>query len=196
MGEAGARYNKNMSRLDSAFQKIHREDFLPEKFQGHAEMDTPIPIGFGQTNSQPSTVYQMLKWLDARKGDRVLDVGSGSGWTTALLAAIVGQKGYVYGVEKIPELVEFGRNNCSRLSIKNVRFFQSLNTFGLPECAPFDRILVSASAQKLPFKLISQLVIGGKLVIPVQNTILEILKTTNTEYEITEHPGYIFVPLM
>ncbi len=99
MGEAGARYNTNMSRLDRAFQKIHREDFLPEKFQGHAEMDTPIPIGFGQTNSQPSTVYQMLKWLDARKGDRVLDVGSGSGWTTALLAAIVGQKGYVYGVE-------------------------------------------------------------------------------------------------
>lgn len=196
MGEAGARYNKNMSRLDSAFQKIHREDFLPETLRDQSEMDTPIPIGFGQTNSQPSTVYQMLKWLEAKKGDRVLDVGSGSGWTTALLANIVGKKGYVYGVEKIPELVEFGRNNCSRLSIKNIRFFQSSNTFGLPEYAPFNRILVSASAQKLPDELISQLVIGGKLVIPVQNTILEILKTTNTEYEITEHPGYIFVPLM
>lgn len=185
-----------MSRLDRAFQKIHREDFLPENLREQAKIDAPIPIGFEQTNSQPSTVYQMLEWLEAKKGDRVLDVGSGSGWTTALLADIVGSKGYVFGVEKIPELVEFGRENCSKLSIKNISFFQSKNTIGLSDYAPFDRILVSASAQKLPTELISQLVIGGKLVIPVQNTILEILKTKDNDYKVTEHPGYVFVSLL
>ena len=88
-------------------------------------LTSPLPIGFGQTISQPTTVKFMLSWLDAMPGDEVLDIGSGSGWTSALLADIVGPQGIVYAVERIPELVKFGRDNCRRLGIENVFFFQA-----------------------------------------------------------------------
>ena len=161
-----------------------------------AKIDSPLPIGHGQTNSQPSTVKKMLAWLDAKPGDMVLDVGSGSGWTTALLSYIVGSKGYVYAVEKVPELVTFGRKNNKKLGIKNVKFFEAGESYGLPEHAPFDRILVSASAENLPHELIEQLKPGGKLVIPVKNDILEITKKPNGDVMTLIHPGFVFVPLI
>src|SRR5665213_784816 len=104
-----------MPAIDEAFRTIQRRDFLPADLQEQAYIDAPIPIGFGQTNSQPSTVRMMLEWLDPQPGDKILDVGSGSGWTTALLSYLVEPNGQVYAVEKIPELVAFGRENCQSI---------------------------------------------------------------------------------
>lgn len=185
-----------MDHIEKAFQKISRANFVTEDQRGLAAIDAPLPIGFGQTISQPSTVKLMLEWLEAEPGSKVLDIGSGSGWTTALISHIIGLKGKVYATERIPELVDFGRNNSERIGAKNVKFFQAGIKYGLPKHAPFDRILVSAAAQKLPEELLAQLNVGGKLVIPVQNDILEITKTSDTEYETNVHPGFVFVPLV
>jgi protein-L-isoaspartate(D-aspartate) O-methyltransferase len=185
-----------MGIVEKAFEKVDRQDFIPRYLRDKSSLDLPLPIGFGQTISQPSTVYQMLQWLEAKSGEKVMDIGSGSGWTTALLSFIVGLKGKVFAVERIPELLNFGRENCEKLGIKNVQFFISTETYGLPDHSPFDRILVSASAKSLPTELINQLKIGGKLVIPVRNDILEITKTSKTKYKIVTHPGFIFVPLV
>lgn len=185
-----------MGIIDKAFQAVPRQHFLPEEVRAQAWLDAPLPIGFGQTNSQPSTVYRMLEWLDAEPGNKVLDVGAGSGWTSALLGYIVGKKGRVYAVEKIPEILDFGRHNVEKLGVGNVRFFKAGLVFGLPQSAPFDRILVSAAAAELPTGLIKQLKIGGRLVVPVKNDILVIDKLSDTETETEKHSGYQFVPLV
>lgn len=179
-----------------AFAKIDRRNFLPAAVQDLAGADSPVPIGYGQTNSQPTTVELMLEWLDVQPGNKVLDVGSGSGWTTCLISYLTGSKGWVYAVELIPELVEIGRENAERLSIKNASFHQAESIFGLPEYAPFDRILVSASADKLPQELVEQLKPKGKMVIPVQHSVLEISKDSKNRIEVIEHPGFVFVPLL
>ncbi|HSW85628.1 MAG TPA: protein-L-isoaspartate O-methyltransferase [Candidatus Saccharimonadales bacterium] len=185
-----------MDVLEQAFIKIHRKNFVPDSLLNQAEIDAPLPIGFGQTISQPTTVQLMLTWLAAQPGEKVLDIGSGSGWTTALLSQIVGSKGSVLAVEKISELVELGRNNCARVGIQNAKFFQSSKQLGLSKFSPYDRILVSASAHELPEELILKLKVGGKLVIPVQNDILEITKKSKNEYETKTHTGFVFVPLV
>lgn len=185
-----------MSRVDEAFTNIGRAQFLPEESRHYAYIDTPVSIGYGQTNSQPSLVRQMIEWLDVRPGDKVLDVGSGSGWTTALLSYIVGPKGKVYAVEKVPELVEFGRENCKKTKITNVEFFQAGDEFGLPEHAPFDRILVSAAANEVPRSLLEQLKPGGKMVIPVGSDIETVTKTDSGELLSETKHGFVFVPLV
>lgn len=185
-----------MDTIERAFSNISRKNFVPDALIDQAELDTPLPIGYGQTISQPYTVNLMLNWLEAQPGDNVLDVGSGSGWTTALLSEIVGPKGKVYAVEIIPELLEFGKANCEKAKVKNAKFFKAIKEYGLPKYAPYDRILVSASAQSLPVELLSQLKAGGKMVIPVQHDILEITKISENEYETITHPGFVFVPLI
>ncbi len=136
----------SMDRVQEALRMVSRADFVVPQFREQADVDAPLPIGFGQTISQPTTVRLMVSWLDPMPGDVVLDVGSGSGWTTALLAHIVGPQGTVYAVERIPELVTFGRDNCRRLGFENALFFQAGQEYGLREHAPYSRILVSASA--------------------------------------------------
>lgn len=185
-----------MDVIEQAFRRIHRKDFVPESLHDQVNIDAPLPIGFGQTISQPTTVRLMLKWLEVQPGEKVLDLGSGSGWTTALLSQIIGPKGIVFAVEKIPELVKQGRNNCKDAGVLNVKFFQAAEKYGLLEHSPYDRILVSASAKKLPEDLLAQLKVGGKLVIPVQHDILEITKTSEHTYESETHSGFVFVPLV
>ena len=185
-----------MDRITDAFAKFDRADFVPDGVKNMSAADMPLPIGGGQTISQPTTVGMMLEWLDAQPGDNVLDVGSGSGWTTALLSHIVGTKGRVYAVERVPELVEFGRDNCEKAGIRNASFHQAGDKYGLAEYAPVDRILVSASADKTPQELIDQLRPGGKLVLPVHNSIFEISKQQNNKTRAIEHPGFVFVPLL
>lgn len=187
---------RRMDLINQAFKSIQRVDFVSEDLKEQASIDAPLPIGFGQTISQPTTVRLMMEWLEAQPKDKVLDIGSGSGWTTALLSYIVGPKGRVFAVERIPELVRLGRNNCNNAGIQNVKFFQAGDQYGLPEYSPYDCILVSATAQKLPEELLDQLKVGGKLVIPVQNDILEITKTSDHDYESITHSGFVFVPLV
>lgn len=185
-----------MDKISQAFSNIHREHFVPQRLRHLSHIDSPLPIGYGQTISQPTTVQSMLHWLDPQIGDNILDIGSGSGWTSALLSNIVGQKGKVFAVERIPELMQFGRNNCENIGIKNVKFFQANRGYGLPRFAPYDRILVSASARRFPVKLLDQLKINGKLVIPINNDIHEVTKTSVDKYLSVIHHGYEFVPLL
>lgn len=185
-----------MDPVDEAFAKIQRKNFVLDEHEGHADIDAPLPIGFGQTISQPTTVRMMLNWLEVEPGNKILDVGSGSGWTTALLSELAGPTGKIYAVERISELVKFGQDNNERIGVTNAEFHQASTEFGLPKHAPYDRILVSASAGKLPRELLDQLKPGGKLVIPVRNDILEIEKTPGNNYDIQEHSGFVFVPLL
>lgn len=176
--------------------KINRKDFVLKEYEKEAYYDYPLPIGYGQTISQPSTVYFMLKLLNPKKGEKILDLGSGSGWTTALLANAVGEKGSVFGVEKISELVLMGRKNTAKYNFNNVKIFKAKKIIGLKKESPFDKILVSASAKEIPQELIKQLKIKGIMVIPVENDILRIEKISENDIKIEKYNGFVFVPLL
>lgn len=187
----------NQDRITEAFEVVDRAKFMPANVRHLAGIDQAVPIGYGQTISQPYTVGKMLEWLDPQTSDKILDIGSGSGWTAALLSYLVGPKGKVYAVERIPELVEFGRDNVERFGVKNAQFSTAGEDLGLPGEAPFDRILVSAAADEFPEELMDQLNVNGKLVIPIQSDILEITKTPKKNgRDVRKHPGFVFVPLL
>ena len=182
-------------RVSEAFAATPRAGFLPRLARRRAAYDGPIQIGRGQTNSQPRTVAAMLRLLDVREGHRVLDVGAGSGWSTALLAHLTGPAGEVVGVELEPSLVEFGSANLSRVGRPWARIEQAdPERLGWPDEAPYDRVLVSAEPRTLPGELVEQLADGGRLVIPVSGTML-LVRRTATGTEVTEHGWYRFVPL-
>ena len=172
-----------------------RTGFLRARERPHADRDEPLPIGWGGTNSQPSTVAAMLRLLDARPGDRVLDVGAGSGWTTAILAALVGPQGQVIGVELEPRLVEFARANLERYGAPNARIHQAhADVFGWPDAAPYDRILVSAMADEVPAQLLDQLTGTGVMVVPVAGQ-MTVVRRTDDGVVLSRHGAYRFVPL-
>ena len=181
----------------NAFYRIKRSDFLPQDIVEEESVNTPLPIGHGQTNSQPLTVAFMLELLKPELGQKILDIGSGSGWTSALLAGIVGPKGEVFGVERILELKEFGEKNLAKYHLENVKFFCRDGTSGLPDYAPFDRILVSAAAYEIPKYLKGQLKIGGRMVIPTTAQDLRLIeKISDNEFKENIYPGFVFVPLI
>jgi protein-L-isoaspartate(D-aspartate) O-methyltransferase len=182
-----------MDSVDAAFYATPRRDFLPRGVRRRASYDGPLTIAAGQTNSQPRTVDDMLRLLDVRPGQHVLDVGAGSGWTTALLAHLVGPSGVVLGVELEPELVSFGGANLARTHRPwaTIRL-ATPGLLGDPDGAPYDRILVSAMARSLPTALVDQLADDGVLVVPVDGTMLRV---TNPGAVVTEHGRYRFVPL-
>lgn len=178
--------------LKEAFLCVDRKYFIPKKHQDKAYDNTPIPIWHEQTISQPLTVAFMLEQLQVKEGMKVLDVGSGSGWTTAILQELVGQQGKVIGVERIPELVEFSQKNLQKVN-SDASIIQATDALGYPSQAPYDRILVSAAATKIPSELVNQLADDGLLVIPVNNNIL----TVDTKGKIVnKHSGFRFVPLI
>jgi protein-L-isoaspartate(D-aspartate) O-methyltransferase len=143
-----------------------RKDFLPPDVRAQADRDAPLPIGCGATNSQPWTVQFMLELLHVEAGNKVLDVGSGSGWTTALLAHLTGHTGAVVGVELVPELVAMGRSNMpSALTWAHIEQADP-HVLGIPSGEPYDRILVSADAGMIPVELEDQLAVGGRMVVP------------------------------
>ena len=190
------------ARVDAAFAAQPRTRFLPASARRDAGVNAPLAIGHAQTNSQPSTVRDMLLLLDVRPGMRVLDLGAGSGWTTALLGELIGQDGTVLGVERVPELVEFGRGNLADARVPWARIETAADdSLGAPGSAPFDRILVSAMARRLPDELIGQLTPGGVMAIPVDGTMLRVRRVPTApgepvRAEVTEHGGYAFVPLI
>jgi protein-L-isoaspartate(D-aspartate) O-methyltransferase len=138
----------------------------------------------------------MLVLLDVQPGQKVLDVGSGSGWTTALLGELVGPTGSVHGVEIVSELVEWGATNLKAYAMPWTSIAQADRwVLGLPDEAPFDRILVSAEATRIPSSLVDQLVVGGVLVVPV-NGRMTVVRRTETDPLVTREGHYAFVPLI
>ena len=181
-----------------AFRNIKREDFLVESTEELAELDEALPIGSGQTISQPLTVAFMLELLQPKLEDKVLDVGAGSGWTTAILAEVVNEKGNVVAIEVIPELAEFGKNNVAKYGFKNVEYVCSDGSKGFKKLAPYDKILVSAATENVSDARFwkEQLKIGGRLVCVIQNSIWLFIKQSEDEFQEKEYPGFIFVPLV
>jgi len=185
-----------------AFRKIRRADFVPiEIRQAQGEdfinnYNAPLSIGYDQTISQPLTVAFMLELLQPEKGDRILDIGSGSGWQTALLADIIGKDGFIYAIERIRELKNFGQKNIDKYKFKNVEFICGDGSVGLSDQAPFDKIIAAAATDKIPEVWKEQLKIDGRLITPVNNSIWLLIRKSKKEFEQKEYPGFSFVPLI
>jgi protein-L-isoaspartate(D-aspartate) O-methyltransferase len=185
-----------MDAVSAAFEAMPRTGFLPRHQQRHAAFDGPLDIGHGQTCSQPRTVAAMLRLLAVRPGDRVLDVGTGSGWTTALLAHLTGPGGAVVGVELEPELVASGAAHLARTGQPWARIeLAAPGILGVPQEAPYDRVLVSAEAEELPEPLLDQLAAPGRLVVPVAGEMLLVDRDASCSDTVSRHGRYRFVPL-
>lgn len=188
--------NAGADPVRDALAACPRADFLPQAQRRRADFDGPIDIGHGQTCSQPRTVEEMLRLIDVRPGQRVLDVGCGSGWTTALLARLTGEDGVVIGVELEPDLVRFGGDNLARTGQPWARIEQAVpGELGRPREAPYDRILVSAGAREVPQSLVDQLGDGGRMVAPVAGWMLLLEKHPDGSVSTEKHGSYRFVPL-
>ncbi|WP_067437889.1 protein-L-isoaspartate O-methyltransferase family protein [Nocardioides jensenii] len=184
-----------MDSVAGAFEAVPRVGFLPSRQRRRAAYDGPLPIGDGQTNSQPHTVRAMLELLDVRPGQRVLDVGAGSGWTTALLAHLTGRDGTVKGVELVPRIAQWGKENLDshQMPWATIELAEP-GVLGLPRQAPYDRILVSAEPPALPDELVAQLADDGRMVIPVAGVMLLVVKQGD-DLQVSRHGYYRFVPL-
>ena len=183
-------------KLRRAFLGIDRAKFLTDEQKGHAYDDNALPTLAGQTISQPYTVAFMLDLLEVGAGQKALDVGSGSGWTTALLAHLVGEHGSVIGTEIVPELVDFGKRSLEKFNLPHAEIRQAeAGSLGVPD-QKFDRILVGASATRTPHELLLQLEEKGVLVCPVKESIVKYERLNDDEVKTTEYPGFVFVPLI
>jgi len=186
-------------RIIEAFRNVKRVDFLPDNLKNLDELNEALPIGFDQTISQPLVVAFMLELLRPQIGDKILDVGSGSGWTTALLSEIVGEEGRVIAIETIPELKEFGEKNVCKYNFINkgiVEFICGDGSKGCPGEALFDKILCSAAIQgEIPSAWKKQVKEGGRIVVPVGSSIYCLVKK-GKDFDKKEFPGFAFVPLV
>ncbi len=181
--------------IKDAFLNIDRKNFVLDKYTDSAYEDRPLPIGKGQTISQPSTVAFMLELLRVKSGHKILDIGSGSGYTTALLAYLAGDKGKVWAVERVAALREQARKNLSAYPSLNYELLAAGKKIGLPG-NKFDRILVSAAADELPKELLSQLDSPGRLVIPIHDSVYLYHKDSKGNLKAEKHYGFSFVPLI
>ena len=181
----------------SAMSRIPRDLFLPAALKSRAYDDTPLPIGYNQTISAPHMVAIMCDLLDLQPGMTVLEVGGGSGYHAAVMAAMVGPTGMVYSVERMPELVAMAKRNLENAGITNVTLIETDGSLGLAEHAPYDRISVAATAPRIPEPLKQQLKVGGKMVLPVGRDYQDLyLVTRENGFCVEEKMGVIFVPLI
>ena len=188
----------NDDKVEKAIRNIPRHNFVPDSQKNEAYENSPIPIMKNQTISQPSVVARMTEWLDLKEGQKVLEIGSGSGWQSAILANLVGS-GKVFTVERHSELAKFAKQNLEKLGIQNVEIINGDGNLGLPEKSPFNRIMITAACKKVPEKLLDQLAMEGLLVAPVGENIQSLIllkKTHKGIVEIKNQKGYVFVPLV
>ncbi len=154
--------------IEQAMRRVPREEFLPDDLRREAYFDSPLPIGEGQTISAPHMVAIMVESLDLKPGQKVLEVGAGSGYHAAVCAEVVAPEGHVYTIERIPSLASTAEDNLKKTGYANrVTVALGDGSNGLPAQAPFDRMFVAAGAPDVPAPLVAQLAEGGKLLVPV-----------------------------
>ncbi|MFH1210467.1 MAG: protein-L-isoaspartate(D-aspartate) O-methyltransferase [archaeon] len=152
-----------------AMEEIPRHEFLPKELERVAYANSALPIGHEQTISQPYTVAFMLEALELKEGQKVLEIGTATGYNACLIAHIVGKKGKVYTIEIIPELVKMAKKNIKNMGMKNIEIIKGDGSKGYAKEAPYDRIIVTAGAPDIPKPLIKQLKDKGIIVTPVGN---------------------------
>ncbi|MDD1691174.1 MAG: protein-L-isoaspartate(D-aspartate) O-methyltransferase [Methanoregula sp.] len=183
-------------RVLEAMRNIPRHFFIPAPYDKSAYEDAPLPIGNGQTISQPYIVALMTELLDPYPEDRVLEIGAGSGYQAAILSMLVQ---HVTTIERIPAVAELARKNLEKLGLKDIDIIVGDGTRGYPEHAPFDGIIITAATPEIPQPLIDQLTVGGILVAPVGGReIQELITLSRNESGIvrSSHGGVRFVPLI
>jgi len=195
-------YLKTPSIIEG-FKAIDRADFVPDEYKKNAYVNAPLPIGFGQTISQPLTVAFMIELLSPKEGQKILEIGSGSGWQTAILSFIVSQNntaGKVIGIERINELKERAEKNILKYDFIQSGVAQIIladGSKGYKKEAPYDKIISGAAAKgDVPQAWKKQLKIGGKIVAPVDQSIVVIEKTEKNVFTQKEYFGFSFVPLI
>jgi protein-L-isoaspartate(D-aspartate) O-methyltransferase len=177
-------------------ESVPRHEFVPEEFRARAYEDAPLPIGDGQTISQPYIVAAMTAALRLRPGDRVLEIGTGCGYQAAILSRLAKE---VFGIERRLELALSASARLARLGYANVHVHCGDGTLGLPEFAPFDAILVAAAAPAIPDPLLAQLAEGGRMVVPVgdaDHQELQLVEKRGKSFRNTTLEGCRFVPLV
>lgn len=182
-------------KVIGAFRKTDRKLFVPESYRGYAYSDQPLSIGFGQTISAPHMVAMMSELLEPEKTDKVLEVGAGSGYQAAILSRLVKM---VYTAELEEGLIDFARGNIEKAKVKNVKIVQGDGSRGLPEEAPFDKIIVTCASPGIPEALAGQLREGGLLLIPLGGTFHQELvraRKVRGKLETSNWGGCVFVPL-
>lgn len=184
-------------RLLAAMREVPRERFVPEELRGLAYEDRPLPVEGGQTISQPYIVARMIEAAAIGAGDRVLEIGVGSGYAAAVMSRLAD---HVFGIDRLGELAALARVRMERLGYDNVSIRTGDGTEGWPEQAPFDAILVAAGGPFIPPPLCEQLAIGGRLIIPVgeasEQQLVRITRTGEDAFETQKLEAVRFVPLI
>lgn len=181
-----------------AMLAVERHKFIPRDYTLEAYSDRPLPVGNGQTISAPHMVAMMSELLDVKVASKILEIGAGSGYQAAVLAEIA-KKGEIYTIERIAQLAKFAEKNLKNCGYENVYVIVSDGTLGYEENAPYDRIIVTAGAPKIPDALIKQLGDGGKMAIPIGDRFYQdliLIEKNNGKIIEKTHGGCVFVPLI
>ena len=184
--------------VESAFRNIPRHEFVPSSELGRAYYNEPLQIMKNQTISQPGVVSRMSEWLDVKDGQNILEIGSGSGWQTAILSYLVGS-GTVYSVEIHPELAKFARENLEKFKLDNTHVILGDGSMGYLKASPYDRIIITAACTEIPFPLLDQLNNNGLIIAPVgdsSQSLVLLKKTSKGIIEVKNESNYVFVPLL
>jgi len=186
------------NEVKKAFQKVPREKFLPDYLKKMAYCDTPQQIGYGQTISAPHMVAIMCEALDICKGQKILEIGAGSGYHAAIVSCLVGEKGQVYSIERIEDLGKLAQKNLREAGFTNTIVEIGDGSEGLEKYQPYDRIYVTCAAPAVPPPLISQLKDGGKLLVPVGKLYcdLKLIEKKGEKIVTKNLGGCVFVPLV
>lgn len=181
-----------------AFKKIKRENFILKQYKSEAYGDYPLPIGYGQTISQPTTIMMMLETLELKSKDKVLEIGTGSGYSGAIIAEAI-NPGKIYTLEIIKELVEFSKANLKKTKLKNIEVIKADGSVGYKKNSPYNKIIVNAASKEIPEPLLKQLKLNGILVAPVGSGIFgqEMVKIKKTREGIKKENlgSFVFVKL-